>query len=536
MWLGLYLATVAAFVAAAVHLRRRAAGLARRLAEQQSIEEALQHSEERFRRFSEAAFEGILIHDRGVIQDANEALARMFGYAVEEIIGRSALDFLSSESRGIAWERIESAHEQPYELIGIHRSGATFPIEVCGKTMAWQGRNLRVVAVRNITERKRLEEQLREAQKMEAIGRLAGGVAHDFNNLLTVIGGYSQMLMQGLPQDDPHRTLAEEIFQVSQRAASLAGQLLAFSRRQIIQPRVINLNQLVAASYKLLQRVIGEDIELTTALSPDLGNVKADPGQIEQVIINLAANARDAMPHGGQLVLSTANVDLKGYQVQGAGTELSGPFVVLAVEDTGCGMDEATRQRIFEPFFTTKPLGQGAGLGLSTVYGIVRQHGGAIEVMSTPGQGTTFRVYLPRVQESLTALPETPSGGLPGGSETILLVEDEPSVRRLARRWLEQLGYRVLEAGEHEAARAFCLGYRDRIHLLVTDVILPGLSGRQLAASLLELRPELKVLYLSGYSEDQTARAGVLEAGLNFLAKPFALETLACKVREVLDA
>ncbi len=535
VWVGLYVVTVAALVTMLVRLRRRVAGLAQRLAEQQRMEEALQHSEERFRRFSEAAFEGILIHDRGVIQDANEALARMFGYQVEEMIGRSALDFLTAKSREIALERIESAHDQPYELVGIHRSGATFPIEVCGKTMTWQGRSLRVVAVRDITERKRLEEQLREAQKMEAIGRLAGGVAHDFNNLLTVIGGYSQMLMADLPEDHPHYTLAQEIFRASERAAALAGQLLAFGRRQIMQPRVINLNQLVADLHKLLRRVIGEDIELATALSPDLGNVMADPGQIEQVIVNLAVNARDAMPHGGRLTLSTANVDLTGHPIQGPVTELSGPFVVLAVEDTGCGMDEATRRRIFEPFFTTKPPGQGAGLGLSTVYGIVRQHGGAIGVESTPGRGTTFRIYLPRVQEAPAPSPEIPSGGPPGGNETILLVEDEASVRRLVRRSLEQLGYTVLEADGHEAARALCLGYKDRIHLLVTDVIMPKVSGRQLAASLLELRPELKVLYLSGYSEEQIARARVLEAGLNFLAKPFTLEALARKVREVLD-
>lgn len=532
--LGIWMATVAAAVSGA--LLWRVASLKRKLAELQRLEEAIQRSEERFRRFSEATFEGILIHDQALIQDANQALARMFGYQVEEMIGRSAFDFLTPESRALATSRILSGDEHPYELTGIHRSGATFPIEVCGKNMAWGGKVLRVVSVRDITEHKRLEEQLREAQRLEAVGRLAGGVAHDFNNLLTVIGGYSQMLLEGLPEGDDRHPAAAEIFRAAERAASLARQLLAFSRRQIIQPRVLNLNTLVVNLSKLLRRVIGEDIELTTHLSPDLGNVKADPGQLEQVIINLAVNARDAMPEGGRLLISTANLDWCSSAIPDGGPELSGPFVVLTVEDTGCGMDEETRRRIFEPFFTTKPPGQGVGLGLSTVYGIVRQHGGAVEVDSAPGRGTTFRVLLPRVEEPAAPVQEAPLTASPCGEETILLVEDEPGVRGLVKRALEQLGYTVLEAADPDAASLICQTHRGRIDLLVTDVVMPGTSGRKLAEMLVGLRPELKVLYLSGYSENQIGRVGVLEPGLNFLAKPFTLESLARKVREVLDA
>jgi two-component system cell cycle sensor histidine kinase/response regulator CckA len=530
------LAAGAITVLAARRWRSRLDALRREVGEQKRIEEALQRSEERFRRFSEAAFEGILIHEGGLILDANQALGRMFGYRVEEMIGRSAFDFLTAESRALAESRINAEHEHPYELTGVHKSGSTFPIEVCGKTMLWEGKHLRVVAVRDISERKRLEEQLREAQKMEAVGRLAGGVAHDFNNLLTVIAGNAQWLAESLTEQDPRRAAVAEILEASHRAAALARRLLAFGRRQIIQPQVINLNDLVREMQVLLRRVIGEQIELSISLSPDLGNVKADPGQIEQVILNLVVNARDAMPEGGRLALSTANVECEQEGVGPEAETCRGRSVLLAVEDTGCGMDEATRQRIFEPYFTTKPLGRGAGLGLATVHGIVRQHGGVIRVESAPGQGTAFRVYLPRVDEPVFQPREGRAAGLPGGLETILLVEDEAGVRRLVRRSLEQLGYRVLEAGEPLAGLALCERTAGPIDLLVTDVIMPQMSGRQLAQQVRARRPAVKVLYLSGYDDEKIARAGVLEPGLHFLAKPFTLEALARKVREALES
>ncbi len=533
---GLVLAAGAIALLAARRRRGRPEGPRPEAGEREGMEEALRRSEERFRRFSEAAFEGILIHQGGLILDANQALGRMFGYPVEEMIGRSAFDFLTGESRTLAESRIEAEHEHPYELTGVHKSGATFPIEVCGKTMLWEGKRLRVVAVRDISERKRLEEQLREAQKMEALGRLAGGVAHDFNNLLTVIGGNAQWLAGSLAEQDPRRPAVTEILEATNRAAALARRLLAFGRRQIIQPRVINLNDLVQDMRVLLRRVVGEHIELSFSLSPELGNVKADPGQIEQVILNLAVNARDAMPEGGRLTLATANVEWEEEAAEPGAETCRGRCVLLAVEDTGCGMDEATRQRIFEPFFTTKPLGRGAGLGLATVHGIVRQHGGVVRVASAPGQGTTFRIYLPRVDEPVCLRSETPAAGLPGGLETILLVEDEAGVRRLVRRSLEQLGYRVLEAGEPLEALALSERTAGPIDLLVTDVVMPQMSGRQLAERVQAQRPGTKVLFLSGYDDEPIARAGVLEPGLQFLAKPFTLEALARKVREALES
>lgn len=529
-------AACSALAAALRRAKTKAESLARELGERVRIEEQLQRSEERFRLFSEAAFEGLLIHERGVIRDLNSALARMFGYAPEEMKGREVWDFLTPESRQAAEPRVDAQQEASYELTGIRSNGETFPIEVRAKNMPWEGKNLRVVAVRDITERKRLEQQLSEAQKMEAVGRLAGGVAHDFNNLLTVINGYSQMLMEELPQGDPRHGAAREILSAAQRAAALARQLLAFGRRQVLQPRVIRVNALVEEMAKMLRRVIGEHIEMRLELDPDAGNVRADATQIEQVLLNLALNARDAMPEGGLLTIRTARVDLESRQVEGTDVPLVGPYVMLAVEDTGCGMDEATRRRIFEPFFSTKPPSEATGLGLAVVYGIVRQHGGAIEVESAPGRGTVFRVYLPRVEEPAQALAERLAVGKPRGQETLLLVEDEPGVRRMTRRLLESLGYTVLEAPDPAAAEEICRTYGGVIHMLVADVILPRMSGRRLAEIVSALRPGIKVLYLSGYSNGEIGRAGVLEEGVNFLSKPFAVEALARKVREVLDS
>jgi len=516
--------------------RRKARFLARQQKEHQRLDEALQHSEERFRLFSEAAFEGLLIHEEGRIVDLNSALARMFGYSAEEMRGHLVWEYLTEESRRLAEPRVHAQRELSYELAGVRRNGEIFPIEVRARNLPWQGRNLRVVSVRDITERKRLEEQLREAQKMEAVGRLAGGVAHDFNNLLTVIGGYAELLLEKLDPADPRREAAREILQASQRAAQLARQLLAFGRRQVLQPRVLGLNDLVLGTDRLLRRAVGEHIAVELALSPHAGNVRADPTQIEQVLLNLALNARDAMPEGGRLTIATASVDLTAGTILADAPVPPGPYAVLSVTDTGCGMDEATSGRIFEPFFTTKPVGHGAGLGLAVVYGIVRQHGGAIEVDSAPGKGSTFRVYLPRVEEPVTPLGKVTLDGKPHGNETLLLLEDEDGVRTMTRRALESLGYTVLEAATPSAAQQICQNYPGPIHMLITDVILPEMSGRRVAEIALQWRPGMKVLFLSGYSDGEIERAGVLQAGLNFLAKPFSLESLARKIRDALDA
>lgn len=379
------------------------------------------------------------------------------------------------------------------------------------------------------------EEHLRQSQKMEAIGRLAGGIAHDFNNLLTVMMGYSQLLLRKLPHSDPNRQDIEQIRIAGERAASLTRQLLAFSRRQVLQPKILDLNDAVTATSPILQRLMGEDIRLTLALGP-VGSVKADPGQLDQVLMNLAANARDAMPQGGTLTIATADVELDDrYANQHPGAQ-AGPHVMLAVSDTGCGMDAETLARIYEPFFTTKEQGHGTGLGLSTVYGIVKQSEGSIWASSKPGFGTTFKIYLPRVESCVPALlTVAPFEPKACATETILIVEDEPSVRTLGRTVLEQHGYTVLEASCADEALAVSTQYQRPIHLLVTDVVMPGGSGRKVGEQLAVRRPGLKILYVSGYTNNAITHHGVLDAGLAFLQKPFTPDMLARKVREVLD-
>jgi hypothetical protein len=391
----------------------------------------------------------------------------------------------------------------------------------------------------DVSERHQLEAQLVQAQKMEAIGQLAGGIAHDFNNLLTAILGYAELLVPVVKHDERQRADLEEIRKAAVRATRLTGQLLAFSRRQILQPAVIDLNALVTEVAALLGRLIGEDIGLTLELDPSLGRTKADPGQIEQVIVNLAINARDAMPSGGALTIQTMNLDVDdqffrrhGFANEGGTTR----FVALSISDTGTGIDPAVKKRIFEPFFTTKPKGKGTGLGLATVYGIVKQSGGSIWVYSEPGQGATFKVYLPRTDQPVAAdAAGTPSPGVSKGTETILLVEDEDAVRMLSQALLERQGYRVLVAASAEEATNIAGSARTPIHLLVTDVVMPGESGPELFEHLHPLRPEMRVLFLSGYTDDAIVRRGVLKAGTPFLQKPFTATALSMKVRELLD-
>jgi nitrogen-specific signal transduction histidine kinase len=385
---------------------------------------------------------------------------------------------------------------------------------------------------------RRSEQQFRQSQKMEAIGRLAGGIAHDFNNLLTGITGYSELLLNSLKPEDPMRGNLEEIRKAAARAASLTHQLLAFSRQQVLRPVILDLNALLANLHKMLRRLIGEDIELVTLLGPGLGRVKADRGQMEQVIMNLVVNARDAMPEGGRLILETANEELdEAYARTHPPTE-PGSYVMLAISDTGCGMGPDTLARIFEPFFTTKEQGKGTGLGLSTVYGIIKQSDGYIWAYSEPGQGTTFKVYLPQVQGEVSVEAETVPAPveLPLGSETVLLVEDEDSVRNLVRTILRKNGYTVLEARHGAEALRVAIQHTGPIHLMLTDVVMPLMSGRQLAERLAPLRPDMKVMYMSGYTDQAIVHHGVLEPGTIFLQKPFTPNSLACKVREVLDA
>jgi two-component system, cell cycle sensor histidine kinase and response regulator CckA len=390
----------------------------------------------------------------------------------------------------------------------------------------------------DVTERKQLEEQFRQAQKMEAVGRLAGGIAHDFNNLLMVIQGYADLMTDRFAANDPLRRNAVQIQAAAQKASGLTQQLLAFSRKQMLAPKVLNIQTVVSDMEKMLRRLIGEDVELQTASCPDLGLVKADRSQIEQVIMNLAVNARDAMPGGGRLTIETANVEFDASLSHPPAVLSPGKYVMLAVTDNGCGMDEKTQAHVFEPFFTTKEKGKGTGLGLATVYGIVKQSGGYIWVYSEPGHGTTFKIYLPRVEEgAMTDTRELSSGrSLPRGTEVVLLVEDEKGVRDLAREYLELSGYSVIEAEDGYTALELTAMHAGPIHLLMTDLVMPGISGRELADRVRTIRPDVKVLYMSGYTDQSVVHQGILKGDAVLLQKPFSMATLASKLREILTA
>jgi two-component system cell cycle sensor histidine kinase/response regulator CckA len=513
------------------------------ITDRKRAEETLALGERHFRSLIENAQDIITIIDvQGTITFQSPAAERILGRPPAEFVGKSAFEFLHPDDvpgvREAIRRSIESPESPQTSLFRFrHANGTWRTMEGIGKLLPGEGTPHVVINSRDVTERGALEEQLRQSQKMEAVGRLAGGIAHDFNNLLTVIGGYGEMLLNAVPRGGPNREPLEEIVAAGERAASLTRQLLAFSRKQILMPEVLDLNAIVAGMDKMLRRLIGEDVDLVTRLDTSAGGVRADPGQIEQVIMNLAVNARDAMPRGGKLTIETANADLDKVYARRHATVATGPYVMMAVSDTGVGMHAETEARIFEPFFTTKEKGKGTGLGLSTVYGIVKQSGGNIWVYSEPGKGTTFKIYLPRVEEA--PMPhETPSGihSSVQGTETILVVEDEVSIRTLARKVLESGGYRVVEAKSGPEALERVRGSGDPIHLLVTDLVMPEMAGTELASRLLESRPELRVLYMSGYSDDAVVRHGLLEHRHHFLPKPFTPQVLLRKVREVLDA
>jgi PAS domain S-box-containing protein len=476
----------------------------------------------------------------------NPSAERIFGYTRDEALGQHGHFIVPSE----VWERVGHLWD---DLISgrvtarygfnrndnITKSGRTISCEWYNTPLVDDaGRVLGVASlVQDVTERVALEERLRQSQKMEAVGRLAGGVAHDFNNLLTVILGYAQILAEGVPAGSRQAESTAQIKSAAERAAGITRQLLAFSRKQVLSPRIINLNDTVMNLDSLLRRLIGEDIEVLTVPAGDLGSVKADPGQIEQVIMNLALNARDAMPHGGKLTLETANVTLDDAYAIEHQPITPGRYVLLAVSDSGVGMSPELQARIFEPFFTTKEVGKGTGLGLSTVYGIVKQSGGFIWVYSEPGQGATFKIYLPRVdQPSEISGADKRLSNVLRGTESILLVEDDAQVRQLSSSVLSHCGYRVLAAANPEEGIKIARENHRDIRLLITDVVMPGMNGRQLAEKVAEFLPNIKVLYISGYTSNAIVHYGVLDEGLWFLPKPFSLSALIGKVREVLDA
>jgi two-component system, cell cycle sensor histidine kinase and response regulator CckA len=468
--------------------------------------------------------------------EVNAAAVSLYGYTREEFRGMELADIQGEEDARRFVEEVNSPM-RPASSVWRHRTknGRLLEVETAVHSIQYGGRDAGFAVLVDVTGRRLLEEQLRQSQKMEAVGMLAGGVAHDFNNLLTIITGYSQLILNNIGPSDPNRHSAEQIMKAGERAAALTKQLLAFSRRQALQPRILDLNTLVASLTGMLRRLIGEDIDLRLALGPELGRVSADPGQVEQVLMNLVVNSRDAMPKGGTLTIETQNIVLDEKYAASHLNVKAGPHVLLAVSDTGYGMDEETRARLFEPFFTTKAVGKGTGLGLSTVFGIIRQSGGTVEVYSEPTRGTSVKVYLPRIDQPVSIEAVEAGRRIRRGTETILLVEDEEMVRNLVRETLEREGYRLLDAADPMEARRIADNFKSPIQLLITDVVMPKVSGRELAAQLLKRRPTLKVLYMSGYTDNAIVNSALLEKEVAFLQKPFTPAALAQKVRDVLE-
>ncbi|HET6231882.1 MAG TPA: PAS domain S-box protein, partial [Longimicrobiaceae bacterium] len=522
-------------------------GVASDIAERRSAEDALRQSVASYRSLFDSLSEAVSIQDAsGRFIEANAAVLRMHGYTREEVLAMpvSALADPHAEP-GVseaAFRRALAGEPQRFERQGRRQNGEAFPVEVALNPGRYFGQDVVIAEARDITERVRSaealrqsEERLRQAQKMEAVGRLAGGIAHDFNNLLTAITGNAQLLLADMAPDAPGREDLSEIDRAAARAAELTRQLLVFSRKQMVHPEVLDLNAQVAEMDKLLRRLIGEDVKLVTVLDPALAPIKADGGEMGQVLMNLVVNARDAMPRGGTVRVETRNETLTAADARRHPFVVPGPHVLLQVSDDGTGMDDETLSHLFEPFFTTKAQGKGTGLGLSTVYGIVKQSGGAIWVDSEPGRGSTFRIYFPAAGAERATPGETARASAgPRACETVLLVEDEPSVRSLARRILERSGYRVLTASDGPHALSLSAAHDGPVDLLVTDVVMPGMSGRELAERLVPARPDMRVLYMSGYTDDALLQHGVLQEGVAFLEKPFTPATLAAKAAEVL--
>jgi two-component system, cell cycle sensor histidine kinase and response regulator CckA len=508
--------------------------------ERRSAEDALRNSASMFRLFfsNNPLPTWVFDCDTFLCIQVNDAAVKLFGFSTSEFESMTILDFRPATEHVAFLEFLKQSGTTPPTKTNwkhVRKDGKLIDAEVIAHRLEYAGRPVYLVVAQDVGERQLLEDQLRQAQKMEAVGRLAGGVAHDFNNLLMVIKGHTELLLNALPHGDPAARKVELIDRAADRAASLTRQLLAFSRMQVLQPRVINLNKIVEDMGKLIPRLLGEDVDLVVRTSPDLGAIRADASQMEQVIMNLAVNARDAMPSGGRLVIETSNTELDRSYANARPVVTPGPYILLAVSDTGSGMDQETQARIFEPFFTTKEQGKGTGLGLSTVYGVVKQSGGFIWVYSELGKGTSFKIYLPRVDQPIDSAGKVASyAEAPGGTETVLLAEDEADVRELAREFLQAAGYTVIEARNGQEALKLAAERAEEIDLLVSDLVMPGMTGQQLAALLQQQDPSLRVIFMSGYSEHAAAEAAQAGSSVRILTKPFNRMALLRTIREVL--
>jgi PAS domain S-box-containing protein len=513
----------------------RICGVAQDVTERRRAQEELEESEALLRQLTEASFDAIFLSEDGLVTEANRGFADLLGTTPGEVIGRPVAEFVAEESLETLRQGLREGAYGTHELVGRRKDGQKRFLEATFRTHVTQGRTRSLTALRDLTEKRALQAQFYQSQKMEAVGRLAGGVAHDFNNLLTVITSYTDLVLEDMAPNDPNREALEQIRQASDGATGLTRQLLAFSRQQVVAPRQLNLDDVVRGAEQMLKRLIGEDIELVKRLG-GTATVKIDPGHLEQIIMNLAVNARDAMPSGGQLSLETSTIQVDLATARQHGLDRSGRFARLMVTDTGVGMDETIRARLFEPFFTTKEPGKGTGLGLSTVYGIVKQSGGFVTVTSEPGRGAAFAVHLPLLEAVPDRIVREDEVAPPRGSETIFLVEDEAAVRVAARRILDRLGYHVIEAPGAEEALALAVKHREPIHMLLTDIVMPRMNGRELAKVFTRLHTETRVVFMSGYTDDEILLRDVSEAVTWYLQKPFSSDALARMVREALDA
>ncbi|WP_020585504.1 PAS domain S-box protein [Desulfobacter curvatus] len=510
--------------------------------DRKAVEESLRESEARFKALHNASFGGIGIHDKGIIIDCNQGLSDMTGYSLDELTGMDGLQLIAEQSRSMVMDNILSGYEKPYEAFGLRKNGEQFPMRLEAKNIPYKGKEVRTVEFRDITEQKKaeqdkeeLQQQLIQAQKMESVGRLAGGVAHDFNNMLSIILGNIELVQDDIDPDSPLFSTICEIKKAALRSADLTGQLLAFARKQTVSPKIFNPNHAIDGMFKMLKRLIGEDIDLLWRPKKHLWSVKIDPSQIDQILANLCVNARDAIDDVGKITIETDNILLDDDYCRQHNGFRPGEYVFIGVSDNGCGMDKETLNKLFEPFFTTKRQGEGTGLGLATVYGIIKQNNGFINVYSEPGQGTTFKLYIPRYEELQDEEPVAVKEKFQKGVETILLVEDEKSILRMVKIMLERLGYTVLTANTPEEAMRICNPSNVKIDLLITDVVMPSMNGRELAQAVSQIFPNIKCLYMSGYTRNVIAHRGILGEGLNFIHKPFSRMDISLKIREILD-